>query len=1136
MPIKINFFNQSQAQPRANIQNPRPSFLNRASNFANKASTSIKQNPILGFTSRVGNYVGRDLIYSAKNPQEIPRILNERYVQPPVKFSQKLGEAAALPKTNRAFEQIQKQNFVQSDLYLKKAIELNKQGDKEGASNFFKASQEALNRSKTGADERISEMGKAKEETITSGVGTMNTAAALAFPGSTAKTMAIGGLFSSALEGATGSQKPGGFYRGVDSSSKYAGFVNISNPIIAGVVGKYASQIDSPVVKSLLSRTGNAIGNLLEDRGLSAIYNEDTSLTQDLTSLAIGFILGGKGDIKDWDNLKKQLDVHQFDGPTKDAFEKIIRESTKLLNEAKTDNSGFIRIPGKGDEVPPKADQTKVKPLGPQVEPKMEIPETRTREKSFLTRASKTEAAGDEFVQEVKKNPMRYIQHTNEEAANWAINKIETEGVDDALSWARNIKVLELENEGDKVTAVGMMSIQKLVNDGEPQKAAEVASEFDRILRGGGRVSQAARMWGEIADSPDTMVQHAKDTYDEANKRLTKFREVKLTEKLEKEIREKSQKIFSIQDSKAREKAAFELKSLIAKQVPPSAVEWIDAYRYQNMLSGYANLRNLIGNLTTTFITRPYEMLLETPVDFIRANIFGAERRAYDRNTLDYFKGARNAIPEANELTKAVWTRQMPITRPDYSPQTTTPQQLAAQQRTPGVLSVFPRLMEASDVWLRTIIAGGEYEARVKAGEGKEEAAKKAFELSNRMLGRGFGTDTKETRQLLKQLDTTKNWMVKFRDSNIFTKTLIPFISTSFEFAGERLQRNIITGPITTIGAEDQTEQWAKVVGSILPLALGAYKASQNNTTWVPPQDEDARNAWYASGRKRYSMRIELPKSWQEKTGKEAIWIPFFYLGLHALSAAIPAAWNHYANQQKDADLKKDYEKVAETTMALLRYTSGELPVQSALEYIDILTGEAEDSVWEGLVFQSEQFIPLSAMQRDLAKMIDPVFRQTEKPFDEWKRSVPWFFSILEGKVPSVEPKRELLPYLEPQGTESTRGILDYLPYAVGTQKSGTEAQLERSKGEGTTPQKLYQRELKKLNDIQQQISRNRDMSSDEKRRRLTELNQRRKDLREEYQQMIVNQRQTPKGPTITPKQEKQETKRAPVFINGVAY
>jgi hypothetical protein len=325
-------FQQQQAQASQNRANFARPIQQATRAFESGVSSLSSMGNRLPTTQLVKGF-GGDLAYSARNPQEIPKIFNQRVIQPPIKFAQSLGTAAATPYTNKLFDQTQQQSQANADLYLKKALERKKQGDIEGANRFFEASKNTIARSQSGADQRVTQMGQNRSDLVNSAVGTANVAGMLYNPMGALKTTAVGGLLNAGIEGAMGNTEPGSIYRGVDNMSKYAGFTNISNPVISAAAGRLSSTAANPLTQQLIGRTANAIGNLIEDRSLSALYKENTSLSQDLTSLGVGFVMGGAGSKEDYDNLRKQLTTYGLQPKDQQAFIKVVEQAKSRIPE-----------------------------------------------------------------------------------------------------------------------------------------------------------------------------------------------------------------------------------------------------------------------------------------------------------------------------------------------------------------------------------------------------------------------------------------------------------------------------------------------------------------------------------------------------------------------------------------------------------------------------------------------------------------------------------------------------------------------------------------------------------------------------------------------------------------------------------
>lgn len=301
----------------------------------NDFSRNLERSPF-GLPGRMVKNVGTGVAYAATNELKNTGRNALEYIKSPIYLAQKLGEAAAMPGITKLREQTADLNQKQASLYLQKAIEFTKAGDREKAKQFFNASKEALNRTTLDTNQQLADLEASKQKLQESGIKTANLVGMVANPMAAAKTMAVGGTLNSMIKAAMNESNPRDFLEGMEAASDYAGFVNITNPIIAGVVGKVASQFNNPVAQNLIARTLSAVGNLLEDRGIDKVYNQERSVYDDLFSLGIGFIMQSGGDIKDYDNLKKELSTFGLSKQDADAVaESFQKAKSRLTYETK---------------------------------------------------------------------------------------------------------------------------------------------------------------------------------------------------------------------------------------------------------------------------------------------------------------------------------------------------------------------------------------------------------------------------------------------------------------------------------------------------------------------------------------------------------------------------------------------------------------------------------------------------------------------------------------------------------------------------------------------------------------------------------------------------------------------------------
>jgi hypothetical protein len=273
----------------------------KVSNFSQK----LERSP-LGLPGRFAKAVEQSGAYAVTNPIETGNIVIDK-IKEAARIGSDLGRTAALPLTQKSFQESHDINSRQADLFTRKAVELSQSGDKAGAQQYFKAAQDILTNNANEANKRVSGLETEKQNLQQSGTSLANIVGAVANPAAAVKTVLGGGALNTMIKAAVNQSNPKDFLEGMESAADYAGFVNITNPAIAGLVGKYTSGIANPVTQNLLARTLSAAGNLVEDRGLSTIYKEDRNIYDDLLSLGVGFIMQSGGEVKDYDVLKKEL-------------------------------------------------------------------------------------------------------------------------------------------------------------------------------------------------------------------------------------------------------------------------------------------------------------------------------------------------------------------------------------------------------------------------------------------------------------------------------------------------------------------------------------------------------------------------------------------------------------------------------------------------------------------------------------------------------------------------------------------------------------------------------------------------------------------------------------------------------------
>lgn len=564
--------------------------------------------------------------------------------------------------------------------------------------------------------------------------------------------------------------------------------------------------------------------------------------------------------------------------------------------------------------------------------------------------------------------------------------------------------------------------VEKAGSQGQDDVVTEIMTKIAPLATTSG---QANVIWRGFASAYDTdaMLKFAQKVVDKANENagwLTKAQQ-KITGKgpfalddaAKNLIREKMAVIKKLPDGNAKGTAMKEVFETINDIIPPGASELFDAYRYQNLLSSPRTQgRNTVTNLFNTMVTRPATIATKSSTDWFGATLFGKERETYLKDVPTYYRGLFNSIADATEATKGAWRGELPIGQPDLK-------NLRAYQanKMPKGLTVVGRAMEAQDRFFQTLISSGEYAVQKSKGVSNKVARVKAEEVAQYSLFRNVTDPTNKTGQgaLLSKIDQFTDTVNKFGQKHRSFKWFVPFVKTPMNISKQFIEYSP-AGFATLAGAKGEraNEQLAKaLLGSSISL-VGAKAALDGQTTWAPPKGEKEREAFFASGKKPYSINIG---------GK---WVPMISFGPFAYALAMPAAVKE-ANEQADMDAST-IDKLASVMTSQAKFFSQQTYIQGISNFVELVSGAGEGDLQTNFAKLGTQVIPLSGLQRYVATALDPVFRKQSGPMDAIKSGIP-------------QLSKQLEPYTDPfTGEPSRRNITDYvLPYSFGVPGSGPE-------------------------------------------------------------------------------------------------
>lgn len=436
-----------------------------------------------------------------------------------------------------------------------------------------------------------------------------------------------------------------------------------------------------------------------------------------------------------------------------------------------------------------------------------------------------------------------------------------------------------------------------------------------------------------------------------------------------------------------------EAEAFYRKFVKPTFGEVMNEYRYINLLSSpQTHIVNTASNILQGTFVNPATKLYSGVIDNVASKLTGKARQHYIREVPAYGKGVINSIGDAISQAADVLRGNKYVERPDINRISTGKF---------GPLSGITKALEASDIFFRRLIKGGELEAlaykasrngkKVSSAildkQAEDTAAyfvfRKALDPSN-ATGQG---------QVLSSIDKVTSAVYKLREVPGF-KWFVPFVQTPMNILKQGIEYSPL-GLSTTIGATNKTEQVAKALLGSTVMAGAGMIAFNGDSTWAAPTGKKDKEEFYATGRKPYSLKI----------GDK--WVSYSKLGPLAYPIAMASAIKYYFDQ----DPKSDSTDVIDKTVKMLSGTAGFFADQSYLtgigNILDIARGD-EYAIKRSIADIGRQYVPLSSLQGWIARMVDPIFRKPEGISEQIKVGIP-------GLSKSVRP------YTDPFGDPSVR-------------------------------------------------------------------------------------------------------------------
>lgn len=563
-----------------------------------------------------------------------------------------------------------------------------------------------------------------------------------------------------------------------------------------------------------------------------------------------------------------------------------------------------------------------------------------------------------------------------------------------------------------ETVAKGQILISDLSRAGNHEAAAEVANSLMRLGTKSGRTVQAFSMLNRL--SPEGMLIYAQKNIDTANKNrgvmdgLLGRQDLKLSPEGSRKIIGLMEQAQQLPEGQEKSRLVKEAMEIINKEIPPSFNEMFDSFRYENMLSNpRTQARNIYYNMFNTFLTRPASMAVETPYDWVRSTMTGAERQRYLSDVPDYYKEVIKSGPEGGQMFMRSLKGEVPIEQPDL--------RMIRRASRGGPIS---RFMEGMDRFNMALIAGAEKADLMKKGIPESEAVQRSQEVARRFLLRSPADPLNKSGQgyLFSKIDGVSSWVSKLPGR----KWLVPFIQTPTNVAKQWIEYSP-AGIASIPGAKDKTEQLAKMTLGTIATAVGAKLAAEGKTTWAPPRGAEDKQVFYATGRKPYSVKI----------GDK--WVPMVYAGPFALALALPAAIEHMERYERKSVTRTQSENYLKGIQDVYGFLLNSTPLSGLNNYVQVLSGDPDYNLPSSLGFSASQMVPYVGLLNYVNSIIDPTFRKKSS-----------FSQSFKGSIPGLSKQNP--PYLEPGGVPAQRDTINYfLPYDVGIEDEKFEPQYQQS-------------------------------------------------------------------------------------------
>lgn len=245
--------------------------------------------------------------------------------------------------------------------------------------------------------------------------------------------------------------------------------------------------------------------------------------------------------------------------------------------------------------------------------------------KGFQNRIVKTGKLAEKTETILSQKP-GYTPITNKATEERALNRV-VSNPDAAERYVLDATKSEIKRDGAEHTVTAMHLIREYDAAGQTEKAVHIAEQLDLKLRDAGREIQAAKLWENL--SPEGVLLSAKRSIRKANE--NKFvwqKDLNLDDDFAKKLSELAKQRMSITDPAVRADLSTQIAELLSSLNRPGTLEKVSMGQTISQLLNVKTIgtRNPLGNEIVYRFDRLTDIFINTPIDWAKSKITGADR------------------------------------------------------------------------------------------------------------------------------------------------------------------------------------------------------------------------------------------------------------------------------------------------------------------------------------------------------------------------------------------------------------------------------------------------------------------------------------------------------------------------------